>query len=83
MSIKLVRNRSLCHALVGLTKMTVRELFNYKPLLGVILCPIMTTKDNDKPFVLILDAKDMSELARCYVEHRLPLGFHAHFVNNK
>ncbi|KAH7708533.1 CBN-BCMO-2 protein [Aphelenchoides avenae] len=46
---------------------------------GVVVCPVMTSKDGDKPFVLVLNAHDMSELARCTVEHLLPLGFHAQF----
>ncbi|KAH7693569.1 CRE-BCMO-2 protein [Aphelenchoides avenae] len=46
---------------------------------GALLCPILTSKDGDKPFVLVLNAQDMSELARCSVEHLLPLGLHAQF----
>ena len=60
-----------------------KSFFVIDEILGILLCPVLTTRDGDKPFMLVLNAKNMTELARCYVEHRLPFSFHAHFVENK
>ena len=49
---------------------------------GIIVAPILNTSDSDTPFVLILDAKTFTEVARCRVDHRLPLGFHAQIYQN-
>ncbi|KAE9548755.1 hypothetical protein FO519_008028 [Halicephalobus sp. NKZ332] len=49
---------------------------------GVILAPILNFSDDDTPFVLVLNAKNFEELARCRVNHRVPLGFHAQVYPN-
>ena len=49
---------------------------------GVLLVPVMTTLDGDRPFVVVLDSRDLSELARYVIpEPRIPLGFHAHYTS--
>uniref|UniRef100_A0A9J2PN70 BHLH domain-containing protein n=1 Tax=Ascaris lumbricoides TaxID=6252 RepID=A0A9J2PN70_ASCLU len=47
---------------------------------GVLVCPIVTLHEKDKPLVVILNAATMHEIARCTVNTRLPLGFHSVFV---
>jgi len=49
---------------------------------GVILAPILNFLDSDTPFLLVLDAKTFTEVARCRISHRLPLGFHAQAYPN-
>jgi beta-carotene 15,15'-monooxygenase len=49
---------------------------------GLILAPVITFEDNDFPFVVILDAKTFTEVARCKIDHPLPLSFHAQFYPN-
>ncbi|CEF69937.1 Carotenoid isomerooxygenase [Strongyloides ratti] len=48
---------------------------------GILMLPIITNyKSGDKPFVLFLDAKDLSEIGRSYIPVQLPMGFHAMYV---
>uniref|UniRef100_A0A914QUW1 Reverse transcriptase/retrotransposon-derived protein RNase H-like domain-containing protein n=1 Tax=Panagrolaimus davidi TaxID=227884 RepID=A0A914QUW1_9BILA len=54
----------------------------YKIVLGLILAPVITFEDNDFPFVVILDAKTFTEVARCRIDHPLPLSLHAQFYPN-
>ncbi|KHN87231.1 Beta,beta-carotene 15,15'-monooxygenase [Toxocara canis] len=49
---------------------------------GILLCPVLTTEEGGRPFILVVNAKDMSEAARCYVNCRLPFSFHGHFVHS-
>jgi beta-carotene 15,15'-monooxygenase len=49
---------------------------------GVVLAPIVNFKEGDAPFVVVLDAKSFTEIARCKIGQRLPLGFHAQYYNN-
>ncbi|CAD6191728.1 unnamed protein product [Caenorhabditis auriculariae] len=45
---------------------------------GILLVPIMTLRDGENPFVVILNAHDLKEIARYTIpEARIPLGFHA------
>uniref|UniRef100_A0AC35TG86 Beta,beta-carotene 15,15'-monooxygenase n=1 Tax=Rhabditophanes sp. KR3021 TaxID=114890 RepID=A0AC35TG86_9BILA len=51
---------------------------------GCLVVPIITNLSiGDKCFVLILDARNLEELARCYVPMQLPMGFHAMFVGKE
>jgi beta,beta-carotene 9',10'-dioxygenase len=49
---------------------------------GVILSTVLDSS-KDESFLLILDAKDFSELARLALPHIIPLGFHAQFFAAK
>uniref|UniRef100_A0AC34FIU6 Uncharacterized protein n=1 Tax=Panagrolaimus sp. ES5 TaxID=591445 RepID=A0AC34FIU6_9BILA len=40
---------------------------------GVVLAPVVNFKENDAPFVVVLDAKTFTEIARCKIGQRLPL----------
>uniref|UniRef100_A0A1I7TZ04 Beta,beta-carotene 9',10'-oxygenase n=2 Tax=Caenorhabditis tropicalis TaxID=1561998 RepID=A0A1I7TZ04_9PELO len=47
---------------------------------GVLIVPVMTISDGQRPFVLILNAKSVEEIARFTIpEARIPLGFHAFY----
>ncbi|KAI1727196.1 retinal pigment epithelial membrane protein [Ditylenchus destructor] len=48
---------------------------------GVILCAVLTFNSNDMPFILVLDAKNFKELARCYLQHKVPMTFHGITLN--
>lgn len=49
---------------------------------GVLIVPVMTTVDGDRPYVVILDATNLEEIARYVIdESRIPLGFHAHYTS--
>lgn len=50
---------------------------------GLLLVPIMTVRDGDSPFVLILSAKNLSEIARIEIPRMLPPGFHSHYVEKR
>ena len=45
---------------------------------GVIL-NIVVDDTNKRSFLLVLDAKNLKELARVYVEHYIPFGLHGRF----
>ncbi|XP_044138230.1 beta,beta-carotene 9',10'-oxygenase isoform X2 [Bufo gargarizans] len=47
---------------------------------GVILSAVITPDQNKNIFLLILDAKDFTELARAEVPVQIPYGFHGVFV---
>jgi carotenoid cleavage dioxygenase-like enzyme len=47
---------------------------------GVILSTVLDSK-NDQCFLLILAAKDFTEMARLALPHIIPLGFHAQFFS--
>ncbi|EYC06252.1 hypothetical protein Y032_0077g1104 [Ancylostoma ceylanicum] len=48
---------------------------------GVLLVPVVTTNENDTPYVVVLNAQTMEELGRFLIpQSRIPLGFHAHYV---
>ncbi|KIH56636.1 hypothetical protein ANCDUO_13183 [Ancylostoma duodenale] len=48
---------------------------------GVLLVPVVTTNENDTPYVVVLNAQSMEELGRFIIpQSRIPLGFHAHYV---
>ena len=49
---------------------------------GVVLAPVVNFKESEQPFVVVLDARTFTEIARCKIQQRLPLGFHAQFYNN-
>ncbi|UMM15962.1 hypothetical protein L5515_013180 [Caenorhabditis briggsae] len=47
---------------------------------GCLIVPIMTLSEGQNPFVLILDAKNLLEIARFTIpEARIPLGFHGFY----
>nr|7WH1_A Chain A, Beta-Carotene 15,15'-MonoOxygenase [Caenorhabditis elegans] len=47
---------------------------------GILIVPVMTISDGQRPFVLILEAKNLTEIARYTIpEARIPLGFHAFY----
>ncbi|KAF1764060.1 hypothetical protein GCK72_004006 [Caenorhabditis remanei] len=47
---------------------------------GILIVPVMTISDGQRPFVLILDARNITEIARFTIpEARIPLGFHAFY----
>lgn len=48
---------------------------------GVILTVVLDTEKADS-FLLILNAKDLSELARAYVGQIIPFGFHGTFIKH-
>lgn len=49
---------------------------------GIVLVPVADrTTDMTKDFLLIIDAKEFEVLARCEVDPRLPMSFHAHYVD--
>ncbi len=48
---------------------------------GVILTVVLDTEKRDS-FLLILNAKDLSELARTYVGQIVPFGFHGTFIKS-
>ncbi|KAK6745257.1 hypothetical protein RB195_011774 [Necator americanus] len=51
---------------------------------GVLIVPVITTRDNDHPYVVILDAETMEEQARFTIpQSRIPFGFHAHYTPSK
>ncbi len=45
---------------------------------GVILSVVLDTK-NKKSFLLIIDAKEFKEVARAYLPHHIPFGYHGQF----
>ncbi|XP_042330816.1 beta,beta-carotene 9',10'-oxygenase isoform X2 [Sceloporus undulatus] len=47
---------------------------------GVILSVVLTPKQNQGNFLLVLDAKDFTELGRAEVPVQIPYGFHGIFV---
>ncbi|XP_068097057.1 carotenoid-cleaving dioxygenase, mitochondrial-like [Hyperolius riggenbachi] len=47
---------------------------------GVILSAVLTPRQNLNTFLLILDAKDFTEIARAEVPVQMPYGFHGVFV---
>lgn len=47
--------------------------------LGVLVVPVMTVREGDRPLILILSSQTLEEIARIEIPHRLPPGFHAHF----
>ncbi|CAP35893.2 Protein CBG18441 [Caenorhabditis briggsae] len=52
----------------------------YKYVYGCLIVPIMTLSEGQNPFVLILDAKNLLEIARFTIpEARIPLGFHGFY----
>ncbi|CAI2334558.1 unnamed protein product [Caenorhabditis sp. 36 PRJEB53466] len=47
---------------------------------GILIVPVMTMSDGQRPFVLMLDARNIQEIARYTIpEARIPLGFHAFY----
>ncbi|XP_075695865.1 carotenoid-cleaving dioxygenase, mitochondrial-like [Rhinoderma darwinii] len=50
---------------------------------GVILSPVLTPDQHKNTFLLILDAKDFTEIARAEVPVNIPFGFHGIFVPQK
>ncbi|KAK6026060.1 hypothetical protein OSTOST_08023 [Ostertagia ostertagi] len=48
---------------------------------GVLIVPVVTCREGDRPYVVVLDAETMEEQARYVVpQSRIPLGFHAHYT---
>ncbi|CAI4232991.1 unnamed protein product [Auanema sp. JU1783] len=44
---------------------------------GILLVPVMTSEDGDNPYLVVLNSKDMTEIARFVIpESRIPFGFH-------
>lgn len=39
----------------------------------------MLNGDTATSFLLVLDAKDLTEIARAHVPHHIPFGFHGNF----
>jgi carotenoid cleavage dioxygenase-like enzyme len=50
---------------------------------GILICPVLESTSAGDPFVVVLDARTMAEIARGVVPTRLPMGFHAHYVAPK
>lgn len=50
---------------------------------GVILCPVVSAKQGEWNFLLVLDAETFEELARAEVEPSVPVGFHGHYLPRK
>ncbi|XP_063167533.1 carotenoid-cleaving dioxygenase, mitochondrial isoform X1 [Candoia aspera] len=50
---------------------------------GVILSVVLTPKQNQGSFLLILDAKNFSELGRTEIPVQIPYGFHGSFVPSR
>ncbi|OWK17740.1 BCO2, partial [Cervus elaphus hippelaphus] len=48
---------------------------------GVILSVVITPNQNERNFLLVLDAKNFEELGRAEVPVQMPYGFHGTFVN--
>ena len=46
---------------------------------GVLLSVVLDA-DAGTSFLLVLDARDLSELARAEVPHHIPFGFHGQFA---
>ncbi len=50
---------------------------------GVLLSVVLDARSETRPprsFLLVLDAADLSELARAHAPHHIPFGFHGQFV---
>ncbi|KHJ81686.1 hypothetical protein OESDEN_18626 [Oesophagostomum dentatum] len=48
---------------------------------GVLIVPVITTREGDIPYVVILNAETMAEEGRFLIpQPRIPFGFHAHFT---
>uniref|UniRef100_A0A8C5SWH6 Carotenoid-cleaving dioxygenase, mitochondrial n=1 Tax=Laticauda laticaudata TaxID=8630 RepID=A0A8C5SWH6_LATLA len=50
---------------------------------GVILSVVLTPKQNEGSFLLVLDAQNFTELGRTKIPVQIPYGFHGGFVPNK
>uniref|UniRef100_A0A8C6XCA7 Carotenoid-cleaving dioxygenase, mitochondrial n=1 Tax=Naja naja TaxID=35670 RepID=A0A8C6XCA7_NAJNA len=50
---------------------------------GVILSVVLTPKQNEGSFLLVLDAQEFTELGRTEIPVQIPCGFHGGFVPNK
>ncbi|XP_039206479.1 beta,beta-carotene 9',10'-oxygenase isoform X1 [Crotalus tigris] len=50
---------------------------------GVILSVVLTPKQNQGSFLLVLDAENFAELGRTEIPVQIPYGFHGAFVPNK
>ncbi|TKR71948.1 hypothetical protein L596_019476 [Steinernema carpocapsae] len=48
---------------------------------GVLLCPIISVNEKKKPFMLVLNANDLSEVARCHLPKIIPMNFHGLYVH--
>jgi beta,beta-carotene 9',10'-dioxygenase len=46
---------------------------------GVLLSVVLDAR-SETSFLLVLDASDLSELARAEVPHHIPFGFHGQFA---
>jgi len=49
---------------------------------GVLLSHIIKTGDRNYTYLLVLDAKDLTELARVVMDLSIPLGLHGNFIPN-
>ncbi|VDM65604.1 unnamed protein product [Strongylus vulgaris] len=48
---------------------------------GVLIVPVITTREDDTPYVVIIDSETMQEQGRFIIpQSRIPFGFHAHFT---
>ncbi|XGW14878.1 hypothetical protein V3C99_000842 [Haemonchus contortus] len=48
---------------------------------GVLIVPVVTCREGDVPYVVVLNAETLKEQARFVVpQSRIPLGFHAHYT---
>ncbi|KAI1694869.1 retinal pigment epithelial membrane protein [Ditylenchus destructor] len=70
------------------TQMCTEPLFVAKPGAideddGVILSAVITFNEDDMPFILVLDARTFTELARCYIPQRVPFALHGITTSNK
>ena len=53
---------------------------------GVLLSVVLDTRSETRPprsFLLVLDAADLSELARAHAPHHIPFGFHGQFARGE
>ncbi|MFM7078203.1 MAG: carotenoid oxygenase family protein, partial [Bacteroidota bacterium] len=49
---------------------------------GVLLSVVLNPSENNS-FLLVLDANDMTELARASVPHTIPFGYHGTFIQTQ
>jgi carotenoid cleavage dioxygenase-like enzyme len=49
---------------------------------GVIVCPVMSSCEEEFPFLLFLDGNSFQEIARAILPATIPFGFHSIFLSD-
>uniref|UniRef100_A0A183G7U7 Carotenoid isomerooxygenase n=1 Tax=Heligmosomoides polygyrus TaxID=6339 RepID=A0A183G7U7_HELPZ len=51
---------------------------------GVLIVPVVTTREGESPYVVVIDAATMKEQGRFDIpQSRIPLGFHSHYTSRR